>query len=145
MAGVSQSCGCLRNEVARSPKKNNPYKGTKTHNTWAGMKQRCLNKNRKQYADYGGRGITVCKRWFVYENFLADMGERPPGTTLERIGNDGDYEPMNCKWASYVEQQSNTRKSLPLWEGKSIADWAREKGVPYMKLYTKFKKTGRPF
>lgn len=71
------------------------------------MKSRCNNPSHQHYARYGGRGIRVCDRWNVYANFLADMGERPAGKTIDRINNDGNYEPSNCRWATASEQQRN--------------------------------------
>jgi hypothetical protein len=76
------------------------------------MLQRCGNRNNKRYKDYGGRGIKVCSRWFAFENFFADMGHPPKGTTLGRIDNDGGYEPLNCRWETPKEQQNNMQTSV---------------------------------
>jgi hypothetical protein len=79
---------------------------------WSAMKDRCHNPNNKQYADYGGRGITVCDRWRnSFPNFLEDMGERPEGLTLERSDNDGNYEPSNCVWETRKKQAENRRNT----------------------------------
>ena len=85
------------------------YKGSSTYSTWAGMKQRCLNPQFSTYRYYGGRGITVCERWLAFANFLADMGEKPEGQTLDRIDGDGDYELANCRWATTWEQARNRK------------------------------------
>ena len=78
-----------------------------TYRIWSAMKERCFNKNNKNYMRYGGRGITVCESWLSYENFHDDMGKRPKGYSIERIDSDGNYNPENCKWASMIEQNRN--------------------------------------
>jgi hypothetical protein len=80
-----------------------------TYKSWQGMHQRCSNPNDDKWKYYGERGIQVCERWQSFENFLADMGERPPDRTLDRIDNEGDYEPDNCRWADAVTQSRNRR------------------------------------
>ena len=88
---------------------------TLTHNCWSGMIQRCGDKNSKSYVNYGGRGIFVCARWLVFENFLADMGEKPVGLFIERVNNDGPYAPDNCVWADKATQVKN-RRPRSMWK-----------------------------
>lgn len=97
---------------------------------WTAMKSRCYNKNTIHYADYGGRGIKVCDKWKnSFENFFIDMGYKPNGMTIDRINNDGDYEPKNCKWASRLEQSNNKRNNRIITiEGESmtLSQWAKK-------------------
>jgi hypothetical protein len=85
------------------------YRDSPTYKSWMMMRTRCNNPNYDGYADYGGRGITVCERWGQFEAFLADMGERPSGTSIDRIDVNGNYEPNNCRWATTSEQNRNMR------------------------------------
>lgn len=100
--------------------------------SWRSMKQRCLNPTHHQFHNYGGRGVQLCERWQSFENFLADMGERPEGTTLDRIDIDGNYEPANCRWADVETQRNNCRNSKIIeFAGKrlGVSQWARELGI----------------
>jgi hypothetical protein len=113
----TRSCGCLMREKSSSwAKKKNTTHGhnrkgqqSRTHKSWISMKQRTTNPNYSEWKSYGGRGITVCERWLKFENFLEDMGERPEGTSLDRINVNGNYEPGTCRWATASQQQRNKR------------------------------------
>jgi hypothetical protein len=109
--GRVRSCGCSIREWAKTGnnRRRHGASDTSTYGSWSGMRNRCLNPSEPRYPDYGGRGITVCARWDDFANFLADMGERPDGLTLDRIDNDGNYEPGNCKWSTPLEQSQNRR------------------------------------
>lgn len=101
--------------------KHGGYAGGKEvpeHYTWRMMVARCHNPNHKAYSLYGGRGITVCERWLDYANFLADMGSRPKGTSLDRIDNNKGYSPGNCRWATPSEQQKNKTKTRRYTNGE---------------------------
>lgn len=81
-----------------------------TYHSWCKMRERCRDPKHRSYSNYGGRGVTVCERWNSFENFLADMGERPDGMTIDRISVEGNYEPGNCKWSTKEEQEANKRR-----------------------------------
>lgn len=113
--GRTTSCGCFRSERAKqTPLKHGHTKQrvfSKTYQSWACMISRCTNPNTTAFKHYGGRGIKTCDRWLEFENFLADMGERPEGKTLSRNNNDGNYEPSNCCWDTPANQARNRRSS----------------------------------
>lgn len=114
--------------------------------SWEAMKTRCTNPNRDFWGRYGGRGITVCERWTGqdgFRNFLQDMGERPEGMTLDRIDNDGNYEPSNCRWATHVEQAYTTsRARIVTIDGvtDTISGWARRIGIDNRMMFSRLKK-----
>jgi len=116
-SGHIQSCGCLqpdrREEAVLVHGHNRRGVISREYKSWNMMLQRCTNQNYTYYHNYGGRGITVCERWRdSFAAFYEDMGERPTGMSLDRINNDGNYEPGNCKWSDSHSQLLNTRRSL---------------------------------
>lgn len=126
-ATMASCAQCGRTRTVRSSRADRPYcslacyaealkrpgRGTPTYSTWRSMKKRCLNPGHRSWPHYGGRGITICDAWLEsFDAFLADMGERPDGTTLDRINPDGNYEPGNCRWATVLEQRHNRRPTI---------------------------------
>ena len=105
---------------------------TPEYYAWQNMKDRCFNPNHKRYSDYGGRGISMCDRWLNLDNFLADMGSRPTAKhSIDRIDNNDDYSPKNCKWSTHVEQKNNKRNNHLITIDDvtlTIAQWAKKMG-----------------
>lgn len=132
-AGKAQSCGCYKLERIKATATRHGRSGSSIHNIWMNMRQRCRNPKNKRYWEYGGRGITVCDRWQIFENFLADMGERPSlKHSLDRINCNGNYEPGNVRWATATQQANNTRWNHQiLYDGRvqTMAEWGREIGI----------------
>lgn len=137
--GYVISCGCYKRKNAsiRNATHGNTrgYKRSPTYAVWIGIKTRCENKNAKLYARYGALGVTVCERWSAsFEAFLADMGERPDGMSIDRVDNDRGYEPGNCRWATAAEQAFNQRKTIHVtYQGGeySLSAFARLMGINY--------------
>lgn len=141
MSGHIQSCGCKLIQWRKEPKTHGKS-NTNIYWIYTSMLQRCLNPKGKAFKNYGGRGITVCKRWLKFENFYKDMGDRPNQHSLERINNNKDYSPNNCKWATYKEQNRNQRSNILLTfknKTKCLSDWASETGIDRRKISYRIK------
>lgn len=136
--GLASYCKACSNALRKSKPR------TKTQNSWDAMKNRCRNASHPQYANYGGRGIKVCDRWAdSFDNFLADMGERPPGMTLDRIDGNGDYCPENCRWATRSQQLRNRRDRPPIMafgRAQQPIEWAEEFGISVRALHSRLKR-----
>lgn len=131
-AGRVVSCGCYQAElVGNRCRKHGKYR-SRTYRVWAAMKSRCLYSGSTFYHRYGGRGIRVCERWMDFENFYLDMGDAPNGYSIDRINNNGDYEPLNCRWANQIQQSNNMERNKFIeFNGEKLtySQWARKTGL----------------
>lgn len=138
-SGNSTSCGCTRHEKLIKRNTSHGMADKRIYKIWKDMKGRCYRKKHKRYADYGGRGIEVCKEW--RDDFLAfyhDMGDAPEGKSLDRIDNDGNYCLGNCQWATDIEQANNKRNNRYLefnGERLTIAQWSRKIDINRKTIY----------
>lgn len=139
-SGRIKSCGCIKKEIIRSRESTHLLTNTKLYRIWAGIKQRCFNSNHKNYERYKGRGITMCEEWkddfMSFYNWAIKNGYKN-GLTIERINNDGNYSPSNCRWATREEQANNTsRNHFIVFHGEkhTIADWAKKLDIGYKRL-----------
>lgn len=135
LSGDTQSCGCARRLLTIELNKKRAKHGlseTSAYEVWHHMISRCTNPSDKSFDDYGGRGIRVCDRWKNVAAFVADMGEPPPGMTIERVKNDRGYEPDNCTWATRREQNNNSRRNITItFRGQTMtrAQWEQHLGL----------------
>lgn len=145
LSGRSRSCGCLSSEITARMNsiRGHHMSNTKTWRSWNAMIHRCTDPKDKDYPRWGGRGITVAPEWMEFPQFLADMGERPLGTTLDRMNNNGGYSKDNCRWATDLQQQNNRRSNVFItFRGNtlSISDWARRSGISRCVLWSRLRK-----
>lgn len=113
---------------------------SREYRAWKSMRQRCIDPKYASYRNYGGRGISICDRWGSFTAFLSDMGRCPEGFTLDRINTDGDYEPSNCRWATYHTQNRNKRNNrLLCFDGRTqcLRDWEHETGLNYNTIWNR--------
>ena len=146
--GTTKSCGCLQKEKVSKLNFKHGMKDTKIHNSWRGMRERCINKNHNHYKSYGGRGITVCDEWndidngFInFYNWAMNNGYEE-GLTIERIDVNGNYEPSNCKWVTNTEQANNKRNTIYLKynnKTQSLLDWCKELNLDYTLVRSRIK------
>lgn len=136
LCGETKSCGCLSADLMKERFSTHKMSSKRIYKTWVSIKGRCYNTKDNSYYKYGGRGIKMCDRWFnSFINFFQDMGERPtPNHSIDRIDNNGNYEPNNCRWATTKEQSDNKRNTKKIFfknKEWSILDFTKEIGGVY--------------
>lgn len=137
LTGASKSCGCLKKEHLIKYNFKHGYGGTKIHDTWKAMIDRCFNPKNKNFNRYGGRGIIVCNEWLIFDNFLHDMGEPQKHLSIDRIDNNGNYSKDNCRWATHTQQERNkSTNAIFTHNGKTMCmkEWAEYIGINYSTL-----------
>jgi len=142
--GLSKSCGCLHKELSRTRATKHGYRNTRLYRIWSGMRQRCENPKCEAYKFYGGRGISVCNEWNSIHAFIkwAKTHGYKKELTIERIDNNGNYEPSNCTWIPMAEQAHNRRSShIITYKGRSqiLTDWAKEYRIGRRTLFYRLK------
>lgn len=144
--GKARSCGCLHIDMKKTTMMTHGQTYSRTYISWGKMKERCTNPKMPSYARYGGRGITICDRWMnSFEAFLADMGERPEGMSLDRIDNAGNYEPGNCRWANASTQNNNTRRNIYMThdgQTRTLPEWSALTGLSQSTLRVRYIRLG---
>jgi len=145
--GLTRSCGCLRKETTTKLKTIHGLKNNNAYEIWCGIKKRCFNKKCKEYPLYGARGITVHPEWVAsFKSFYDHVGPRPSKShSIDRINNDGNYEPGNVRWATSIEQANNKRNNSILTvfgKKKTIAEWERDIGCSKELIRQRIKKLG---
>lgn len=142
-SGNTRSCGCLYEQTRGTGNRSHGRTNTSAYWRWRAMIQRCTNPRNRGWADYGGRGIRVCERWRTFAEFYADMGDPPPGASIDRIDVDGNYEPSNCRWATANEQARNKRNTPALTFGGetlSLIEWSERLGIDFHTLHSRLKR-----
>ena len=140
VSGKTKSCSCKKFEVGKEGAKYYHKNYVRLYSIWAKLRSRCERKNDNAYQNYGGRGISVCEEWHSFENFMnwAIANGYSDKLTIDRIDNNGNYEPSNCRWADRMQQANNTRANrLLTYNGKTmtLSEWARELGIYNSTLY----------
>jgi hypothetical protein len=138
------SCGCYAKDAASQAKKTHGRSGTKIYKTWTEIIARCTNPNSTIYDHYGGRGITMCDRWrYSFENFLLDMGEIPfIGAEIDRIDNNGNYDPSNCRWVTRKQNVNNRSNTLHIEHNgitRTLMEWSEVIGIKYKTLHRRIR------